>query len=119
MNAKEEKKKRDEFDRLRYELNELDKNRTHEKNEKLIGTCYKFHNSYGHDEKWWLYLQVIGANDYWPIAFQFEKTSMNEFKVETNRIFTGSEGYQKITKEEFREAWVKFRDELVLVSPVS
>ncbi len=30
-----------------------------DENKKLIGKCFKYRNSYGQDEKWWLYYKVL------------------------------------------------------------
>ena len=83
-------------------------------NKKLIGTYYKYHNSYSSDEYWWLFKEVIGVNGTTLVCREYQTTSheTSEVKDEEHPCYRESGmgyGYAKISKKEF----VKGRDSVL------
>lgn len=78
----------------------------------LIGKCFRYRNSYGHGENWWLYIKVIGLKSTWLKVFFFEKTCYEEWKIKYDDIRSSMEGYEQISTEEFNQAWHECLTEL-------
>jgi len=80
-------------------------------NKALVGTYWKFLNSYGSGASWWLYIKIIGVNrDGTPTCVEVEHTSHDniEIKHTTRPVYrNGStqkglgDGYTKITKAQW------------------
>jgi hypothetical protein len=77
--------------------------------EKLIGRCFKYHNSYGSGEKWWLYRKIVGIDGTTLKTFEFQITSYSdEGKMEIKESHCyGVDGYLEITKDEWYAEWSK------------
>ena len=55
---------------------------------KLIGRCFKYLNSYGSGEKWWLYVKVVSLNES-DLSFrtvEFQHTSLKRVEIEYERV---------------------------------
>lgn len=82
---------------------------------KMLGKCFKYHNSYGGDyERWWLYAKVVAIDEkkYNITVVEFQRTSMEKIEVQLNkktvfngRLFFGEDsGYYPITRSEYNSA---------------
>ncbi len=76
----------------------------------IQGTYWKYRNSYGSGDNWWLYLKVIGLDkeSRGVRVLSIEKTSHNKIEIEEENKSSYNatnpmQGYTKITKKE----WVK------------
>ena len=75
------------------------------KNKKLIGNCYKYHNSYGSEDKWWMYVKIIDAN-VWSVT-TLEAQDCGDDRIEVTKYnhsasnYQGEMGYIKIPNSEF------------------
>lgn len=62
--------------------------------EKLVGNCYKFMNSYGSGEKWWLYVRILrlhkDALTYDTVRFQ--NTSRQNIEIEYRQQWNFHQG---------------------------
>lgn len=110
--TKVSKRERREYDRIGALIEEEGRSARRKQNQALVGKCFRYWNSYGQDEHWWLYARVDGTDNYWPYSFQFQKTSQNEFRIETLKTFTSSERYKEISEAEFSQAWSEFLVEM-------
>jgi len=81
-------------------------------NKKLIGTCYRFRNSYGGEENWWLYAKISGSEDGFLNLMTFEKTSRGQIEIRPSETRSSLDGYKLITPEEFNQAWLELMTEL-------
>jgi hypothetical protein len=78
---------------------------------KLVGRCFKYHNSGGGcDERWWLYYRIVGLNEYRLDALSFEVLPNGNISIEPNTSvpggrFANGSGYTEISRAEFDEAW--------------
>lgn len=82
---------------------------------KLVGTCFKYLNSYGGDrEKWFLYSKIISIDESTMtfICVEFQKTSMNRIEIEYTKkyswngetFFSRMGGYIKVPESEYNRA---------------
>lgn len=66
MNKKELNKKIDGLDKkldpLRKELRKIEDKESLKEKQKLLGKCFKYENSSGSGEKWWIYAKVIAVS---------------------------------------------------------
>lgn len=82
-------------------------------NAKLIGKCFKYRNSSGGTEKWWLYIKITAVDDGNLRAFKFQQYSSGEINIQSNdfiyhgRSLTENGGYIKIATKEFNREWAK------------
>lgn len=72
---------------------------------KYEGKYFKYRNSYGSDEEWWLYtycIEVLANSSFKVISFQ--KTSLGKIEIEEKE---GSDYLfaHEITMVEFKQAW--------------
>ena len=86
--------------------NELQSEIDTEANQKLLGKCFKFRNSYGSGEEWWLYTKIVEV-DNWSVTV-ITVQDCNEGRIEIKRENHSASHYQKdvgsqlqITQEEF------------------
>jgi hypothetical protein len=107
--VKKEQMLRSEIGRIASRLRAIERRKELRENRKLVGKCFKYHNSYGHGEKWWLYKRILDARGH---AHTFEKTSGNEFIARFGSGSYLSDNYLPITRAEFDKAWKGFRKEL-------
>jgi hypothetical protein len=98
-----------QFDEARHALEQIEKQARNEANEKLIGKCYRYRNSYGSGDKWWLYKIVTGIGDYWPIGTSFQKTSNGTLEIREKETMPGlPESYEEISRDEYNKQWRAF-----------
>lgn len=98
----------DELDRLKRQRDEAavqirafeDAERARASSE-LIGKCYKYSNSYGSGDRWWLYMRITGVGDHWPMGVKFEHTSSDECRISRESFIVVNDGYIEITTAEF------------------
>ena len=69
----------------------------------LIGRYFKYHNSYGDDERWWLYATVTGVSEWGHLyGWSFEHTVTGKFSIQTHELLhIVSEGWREIDSAEF------------------
>lgn len=78
-------------------------------NRALIGKFFKYRNSYGSGEKWWLYVAVTGVDGGGtPTGWRFQRTSNDTVEIERKTWLSGvpNGGYQEITARAF---WAEAR----------
>lgn len=95
---------------LREKLSRIDEQRKIKENAKLVGRCFKYHNTFGSGKKWWLYARVI-TGGYWLKSLTFQHTTRG-FEVVTGESFHPSIGYIPISKSEFDRALRAFTRKL-------
>lgn len=85
-----------------------------QKHAALIGKCLRYRNSYGHDEKWWLYCKVLRAEGGNLIIHRFETTSRGEIKIEPEyKDYYGlTGGWETISDGTFADAWADLRNRI-------
>lgn len=100
-----EKKTENKLNKLKAEVNELNKQISDIEYKELkevsipelrksLGRCFKYHNTYGGENKrWWLYKKIIGLNEknmsYTTIEFQETSIGLIEIKNEQHYNFQG------------------------------
>lgn len=88
-------------------------------NASLVGKCFKYHNSSGSGERWWLYLKVTAVDEGSLRAFRFQQYSNGEIHIQSNnyiyhgRSLVGDGGYIRISSAEFKKEWTKLRARIV------
>lgn len=86
-----------------------------ENNQKMIGKCFKFRNSYGSGGDWWFYIQVLGINsEGYLVCISAEHCSDNKIQIEQSIRYSSSfsKEYLPITEEEFEKAFEKILEDL-------
>lgn len=106
---------------LMAEKNRREQAKRTAEHESLLGRCFKYSNSYGHRDRWWMYLKIVEIGEYWPLAFKFQ-TCLNdgekEYRLEPRDLTTGvcsdaiGGGYIEITQAEFDVALNEFLEAL-------
>jgi hypothetical protein len=69
----------------------------------LIGRCFKYHNGYSADDKWWLYAVVSSVDDGRIMTSQFQLDSLGTLTISAN-TYAGllpHGGWTPIAREEF------------------
>lgn len=103
----------DEMTKIRNQLDVIDNRERINANSAAVDKCYKYRNSYGSGESWWLYVRIDGLDDSgWPRGIKFEITSTGMARIEPYIGFgvTGVDrGYIEIEPTEFRQALRAFR----------
>lgn len=98
------------------EKNKLQKQIDTENNKPLMGKCFKFRNSYGSGEKWWLYIKVISCDDWGAKVIDIQKdkggNTTCEIKTCSANSFKGSDSYTPISYKEFKKNFDKLMKEL-------
>lgn len=95
----------------RNALDEAEAIERDKENARLIGQCFKYSNSGGGcDERWWLYLKVIRAEDGHLRVFTFEELPNGNISIEPDQWgmsgrYGKNSGYTKIPRTEFHAAW--------------
>lgn len=112
-----EKKLRAELKSIEEKLNtDFEKKKYPAFKKKYEGKYFKTSNSYGGDERWWLYTWVteIKPNDIYRIhngvncsctVFSFQTTPSKNVEIEQDRHTYVNLLGQEITKQEFEAAW--------------
>jgi len=89
------------------ERNELTSQISLEENKLLLGKCFKFRNSYGSGEKWWLYKKIVsvGAWDATTISAQDCGNGSIEITKDNHSASSYKKGgyYIEISLEEFNK----------------
>ena len=98
---------------LLEESREIESNEQREINKKLIGKCFKYENSYGFGDKWWLYTYIIGVSEssdtLTVLTVQDDKGGVVEIKKETRMASSYYKGNSEIpiTFKEFKKQFDK------------
>lgn len=78
-----------------------------------VGRCFKFRNSYGREEGWWLYRKALSASKGVLTMFSFEKSSAGIIEIKPKKeVWDMTDDWKEISEEEFKKAWKKLLDEL-------
>lgn len=94
---------------LREQIDEIDSATKAKENAALLDKCFKYHNSYSGDERWWLYTMVTGITEDGDLkAFSFQMDCHGKIEIERDRYFIP---YSQIpiTKREFMREWRKLQ----------
>jgi len=78
--------------------------KTEKENRKLIGTYWKFKNSYGSGQDWWLYTEVVGVDGATIKKIDYQLTGRDRSEIqEQEQTSYGKvmDGWSKISKKEF------------------
>lgn len=86
-----------------------------EKARTYIGRFFKYRNSYGSGDKWWLYGMVTAATDYGaPTGVTFQRPSDNRLEVRLeDQIAVDHGGWIEIDSAEFWKHAAETRNELI------
>ena len=99
--------------KARNELSEIEDKRHAKEALKHVGKCYRYRNSSGPDDHWWLYMKAIGTDGRYLVTFAFEKClSNNEWRIKHGGTDLFLSGYSEITEGEFNKQWAKCLAEL-------
>lgn len=96
----------------RRELHDIEEKEATEKNVHLVGKCFKFSNSYGSGEKWWLYSRIVGVGGSYFKYFVFQECSDGKVIVETRKYGYDSLQQVEITRKEFDKQFRLLLDKL-------
>jgi len=101
---------------LYKERNRIEEFVNNESGRKLIGSCYRFPNSYGSGDKWFGYLKIIGVKEGQIVVLQIQKTCYNDIEIKTDtkffEYFNDAEYYTSITPETFENHMKNFLKEI-------
>lgn len=101
-----------ELERQRAEIQQriwaIESERDAKESAKFVGRCFKFLNSYGTGEKWWLYFAVTGFDGQLIKGFQFEHKSDGRFEAHRTTKTNDVDRFTEITRVELEEAWDDF-----------
>ena len=89
------------------ELKQLEKTKKINRHLKLIGKCYKFHNSYSHNEKKrWLYMQIVGIDKEGDlITNTFQEDNNGRISIESDIMWSQPDSdYIPISEKEYKKA---------------
>jgi hypothetical protein len=92
----------------RIKLNDVENKRKEKENKRLIGKCFKYRNSIGSDNNWWLYMIVLDSK---LRMFSFEKTAMGEWRINKDDVYYNTDRVE-ITRNEFAGEWLKCQAEI-------
>lgn len=80
------------------------------KNTPLIGKAFKYNNSYGSGESWWLYALIVRLDDNgWPICLIFQATSDSRHECWTENRYSLDSYAEEISMDEY----IRARDEFL------
>ena len=99
---------RKQMHNIRKEVDKLEEAEWKREHDALVGRYFKYHNSFGSGDKWWLYMSVTAIQGHSIKGFQFERASNGEFRVKPDDIrfsFSLAEGWIEIDLAEYKEAW--------------
>lgn len=73
---------------------------------KRVGECFRYRNTYGSGEPWWMYIKIIGILDGRFCIFSVQLTSTNRVEISTDDYFGGGDGtiasgYEPISARDF------------------
>ena len=107
---------------LQEELEPLEDARRTAEAATFIGRYFKYGNSYGSGDRWWLYLKVTSAGDSWPSGITFQAMSDGAWEVREDRHVSGlGEGgnWIEITADEYEKAWQEFIQDVVRLGRIT
>ncbi len=96
----------------RRELHDIKEKEVAERNLSLVGKCFKFSNSYGSGEKWWLYSRIVGVEGSYFKYLVFQECNLGKVTVETREYGYDSMQQVEITKKEFDKQFRLLLDKL-------
>lgn len=107
-----------EFYRIRDEIQVIETELRRAENEKLVGNCYKYRNSYGNgDPGWWLFLKIKSLSDCGElIVDSFQVCSYGKFEFTSEQLRFNTENYISITSAEYNKELKKFLAKLQKVA---
>lgn len=98
-----------EIGKLRSQLDAIEESEATKFSKPLVGQCFKYHNSYGHGEKWWLYAQIVEADGRWVKVISFQDDRQGRIEFENNKAHMANQfaagGYQRISRDEYQSAY--------------
>jgi len=106
--------------KARAELNEIIESREiAAANNKIIGNCYRFSNSYGSGDRWWLYGKVIAVEGGDITMFKFQKTAHGQIEIEARYMEYAriTSGWEQIAEAKFQKAWRAIANEIAGFAP--
>ena len=95
----------DQYHLLRNQVSNLDDKKRKEENQALIGKYFKFHNSYGSGEKWWLYAKVVYADSHYVHTIAIQTLPGEGIELKQHSIPYHLSGYTPCKKSEFDRAY--------------
>jgi hypothetical protein len=110
--------------KLHEELSEIEGAEATKANQRLIGKCYRYRNSFGSSDPkgdWWLYEKVIRADGNEITTFGFQKDSRGHFEIAPEGCHLSAiiDSYEEISPDDFNNAWEAFSNELEKVQPMT
>lgn len=96
----------------RNQLREIEDKRIIKERRQYVGKCFKFRNSYGSGESWWLYCKALHLDGTSVIFFQFQKDSNGRWEIVDRQSHYLSPEYVEIPCHEFQTEWLKCLEEL-------
>lgn len=97
---------------IRERIHDLDAAERKKVNRPLRGKCFKYRNSYGSGDGWWLYVKVNGVDEDGNLdCLTFEETTLHIITIEpAHKKYYGLDAnYKPITEDEFLTAWNALR----------
>lgn len=93
-----------EIRRNQYELQALENREWIEKNQEYANKCFRCKNIYpGKYEYWWLYIRVLGIENFRFVIESFEKDCDGNVSFKTESIRVLSENYEEIETSELNK----------------
>lgn len=82
----------------------------------FVGKFFKYRNSFGTGEKWWLYLKVLSYSERHFTTLQFQLQSDGKIEIErrdwmhANSLIRSDSGHIEIEAKEFWKGWSEIMD---------
>lgn len=84
----------------------------------LVGKCFRYLNSYGSGDRWWLYARVISVGDGgYLTTFSFQTTCNDEIQIEPAKARLSIDGWEAISIADFKTAWHAVQKRIVEFTP--
>lgn len=111
----------DQIAPLQAELDAVLRMKRDAENQKLVGRCFKFSNSYGgSDKRWWLYGKVVSVDEYWPHLITFQHTSEDQIEIKTDEVASSlGSGWTEIDADEFEKAWQDLMQTIIKIGRIT
>lgn len=114
MKTKEQLRK--EIGILRDELSDIERSEWIEENAPLVGTYWKYRNSYSSTDKptdyWWCYRKILSFRDQSFVTAEFQTDKFGNHRIDRNDYVHHSQGWVKCTAKEYRTAWKRLQKKL-------
>lgn len=106
-----------ELERQRNEVQsriwEIENAENEKKSAALVGRYFKYHNSFGSGNRWWLYFKAVRVDGRCVVGPKFQRDSNGRFELEPDaHVFNNMSGYTEIKAVEYVRARAKFLTEL-------